>query len=108
MTRIHDNHRQTYEARLVGPMQPNRDDPARAQLLKDARLAAQVAQAVASPALTSALSYLELVSDNVLLPDALRGRAREAALRVAEAAVHLECLPDIIDFQELETQTSPP
>jgi hypothetical protein len=89
-------------------MQPNRDDPARAQLLKDARLAAQVAQAVASPALTSALSYLELVSDNVLLPDALRGRAREAALRVAEAAVHLECLPDIIDCQALETQTSPP
>ena len=93
----------------MGVMQPNRDDPARAQLLKDARLAAQVAHAVASPALASALSYLELVSDNVLLPDMLRGRAREAALRVAEAAVHLECLPDIIDFQELEarTQSSP-
>jgi hypothetical protein len=55
---------------------------------------------VASPALASALSYLELVSDNVLLPDTLRGRAREAALRVAEAAVHLEYLPDIIDDQE--------
>ncbi len=85
-------------------MQPFRHDPARTQLLKDARLAAQVAQAVASPALASALSYLELVSGNVLLPDELRARAREAALRVAEAAVHLECLPDVIQFKEMETQ----
>jgi hypothetical protein len=84
----------------VGPEQPNRDDPARARLLHDARLAAQVALAVASPALTSALDYLELVVDNVLLPETLRGRAREAALRVAEAAVHLECLPDIIGYEE--------
>ena len=82
------------------PVQPNRDDPALAHLLREARLAAQVAHAVASPALTSALSYLELVADNVLLPDALRGRAREAALRVAEAAVHLEYLPDVIELEE--------
>jgi hypothetical protein len=84
----------------VARLQPPGDDPARARLLNDARLAAQVAHAVASPALTSALSYLELVADNVLLPDALRGRAREAALRVAEAAVHLEFLPEVIDLQE--------
>ena len=45
-------------------------------------------------------SYLELVADNILLPDALRGRAREAALRVAEAAVHLEYLPDVIELEE--------
>jgi hypothetical protein len=89
----------------VGPMQPSRDDPARAQLLKDARTAAQVANAVASPALASALGYLELVSGNLLLPDELRIRAREAALRVAEAAVHLECLPDIIEFREHEILT---
>jgi hypothetical protein len=69
-------------------------------VLKDARLAAQVAHAVASPALTSALSYLELVADNALLSDTLRGRAREAALRVAEAAVHLEYLPEVIDFEK--------
>ena len=79
---------------------PYRDDPARAELLHGARLAAQVAHAVASPALASALSYLELVADNVLLPDTLRARAREAALRVAEAAVHLEYLPQIIEFEE--------
>jgi hypothetical protein len=81
-------------------VQPNRDDPTRAQVLKDARLAAQVAHAVASPALTSALSYLELVADNALLSATLRGRAREAALRVAEAAVHLEYLPEVIDFEK--------
>jgi hypothetical protein len=82
-------------------MQPLRDDPARVQLLKDARLAAQGAHAVASPALASALSYLELVTDNESLPDGLRARAREAALRVADAAVHLECLSDVVDFKEL-------
>jgi hypothetical protein len=81
-------------------MHLNGDDPARAQLLKDARLAAQVAHAVASPALASALSYLEIVADNTLLPDTLRGRAREAALRVAEAAMHLEFLPEVVDFQQ--------
>jgi len=81
-------------------MQPIRDDPTRTQLLKDARLAARVAQAVAHPALESALSYLELVSGNALLPDELRSRAREAALRVAEAAVHLECLPEMIEFED--------
>ena len=63
-------------------------------------MAAQVAHAMASPALTSALSYPELVADNSLLPDALRGRAREAALRVAEAAVHLEYLPEVIELEE--------
>jgi hypothetical protein len=72
-------------------------------LLHDARLAAQVAQALASPALASALTYLKLVADNMLLPDTLRGRAREAALRVAEAAVHLEYLPEIIDIEERDT-----
>ncbi len=91
------------EAMRVGPMQPSSDDPAHAQLLKDARTAAQSANAVGSPALASALGYLELVVDNLLLPDQLRIRAREAALRVAEAAVHLECLPDIVEFTELET-----
>ena len=50
----------------VGPVQPNRGDPAHARLLHDARLAAQVAHAVASPALASALSYLKLVADNEL------------------------------------------
>ena len=84
----------------MGPEQPNCDDPERARLFHDARLAAQVAHAMASPALTSALSYLELVVDNVLLPDTLRRRAREAALRLAEAAVHLESLPDIIGYEE--------
>jgi hypothetical protein len=84
----------------VDPLQPNRDNPARAQRLHDARLAAQVAHAVASPALASALSYLELVAGNVLLPDTLRGRARVAALRVAEAAMHLEYLPEVIEFEE--------
>jgi len=87
-------------------MQPIRDDPARAQLLKDARLAAQVAHAIASPALSSALSYLELVSANDALPDELRSRSREAALRVAEAAVHLECLPDLIVFEEASAADS--
>jgi hypothetical protein len=72
-------------------------------LLHDARLAAQVAQALASPALASALAYLKLVADNMLLPDTLRGRAREAALRVAEAAVHLEYLPEIIDIEERDS-----
>jgi hypothetical protein len=83
-------------------MQPLRENPARAQQLKDARLATQVAHTVASPALASALGYLELVSGNVLLPDEIRTRAREAALRVAEAAVHLECLPDCIEFREMD------
>ncbi len=87
----------------MGPLQPNHDDPGRARSLHDARLAAQVAQALASPALASALTYLKLVADNMLLPDTLRVRAREAALRVAEAAVHLEYLPEIIDIEERDT-----
>ncbi len=81
-------------------MQPNREDSGRAQLLQRALLAAQAAQAVASPSLASALAYLGLVSSNLSLPDELRTRAREAALRVAEAAVHLECLPEIPAFTE--------
>lgn len=88
----------------MGATQPLQDHPAQTQLLKDARLAAQVAQSIASPGLASALGYLELVSDNAMLPDTVRSRAREAALRVAEAAVHLECLPDIIEFEEPETR----
>jgi hypothetical protein len=87
-------------------MQPSTDDPLHTQLLRDARTAAQVANAVASPALASALGYLELVADNLLLPDGLRIRAREAALRVAEAAVHLECLPDVIELKEIDTPTA--
>jgi len=87
-------------------MQQNRESPARTQLLRDARTAAQVAHAVAGPALASALGYLQLMSDNGLLPDELRAKAREAALRVAEAAVHLECLPDVIEFSELEPLAS--
>jgi hypothetical protein len=81
-------------------VQAFRDDPVSTQLLKDARLSAQVAHSVASPGLASALGYLELLSGNTELPDELRARAREAAIRVAEAAVHLECLPDIINFSE--------
>ena len=84
----------------MGPVQPFTDDLVSTQLLKDARLAAQVAHSLAGPGLVSALSYLELLSSNAELPDELRARAREAALRVAEAAVHLECLPDLINFQE--------
>ena len=102
MTGVHDNHRLAVEAMRMVSMQPSRDDPARTQLLRDARTAAQVAHAIASPALASALGYLELVADNLLLPDELRIRAREAALRVAEAAVHLECLPDVIEFKKPE------
>jgi hypothetical protein len=74
------------------------EDSARTQSLTDARLAAAVAHSVASPALTAALNYLELLIDNVQLPDELRARAREAALRVAEAAVHLECLPEAFEL----------
>jgi hypothetical protein len=88
------------EATVVGTVQAFGDDPVSTQLLKDARLAAQVAHSVASPGLASALGYLELLSGNPELPDEVRARAREAALRVAEAAVHLECLPDIINFDE--------
>ena len=40
MTRIHDNPVQTEQSTGVAPEQPNRDDPARARLLHDARLAA--------------------------------------------------------------------
>lgn len=87
-------------------MQPFPDNQARQQLLKDARLAAEVAHAIASPALASALGYLELMSGNSFLPDQLRDRAREAALRVAEAAVHLEYLPDVVELTE-QPQTPP-
>ena len=84
-----------------GFMQPSGRAAGRRQVLKDAHRAVQVAHAVASPALTSALGYLELVADNPLLPDEVRAGAREAALRLAEAAVHLECLPEIGAFSEL-------
>src|ERR1700730_11925250 len=87
-------------------MPPSHSGPARSQLLRDARLAAQVAHTVASPALASALGYLELVAWNTSLPDEVRARAREAALRLAEAAVHLECLPDIVEFNELGPQAA--
>ena len=73
------------------------DDPDRTQVLETARLAARTAHEIASPPLVSALGYLASLSDNSLLPVELRYKAKQAALRVAEAAGHLEYLPEVFN-----------
>jgi hypothetical protein len=83
-----------------------RDDLPREQLL-NARLAVQAAHAVAAPSLVSALEFLQSVSANIVLPDELRAEARVAAIRVAEAAMHLETLPDSCAFNALGPQALP-
>jgi hypothetical protein len=87
-------------------MQTFREDLPRAQLLS-ARLAVQAAHEVASPALVAALEELESVSGNPSLPDALRAEAREAGIRVAQAAMHLESLTDSCAFKGLGPQALP-
>jgi hypothetical protein len=83
--------------RGVTPQDELAHDPDRTQVLETARLAARTAHEIASPPLVSALGYLASLSDNSLLPVELRSRAKQAALRVAEAAVHLECLPEVFN-----------
>jgi hypothetical protein len=86
-------------------MQQFRDDPEHAKLLEAARLAAHAAHDIASPVLVSALSYLQPVSANLSLPLDIRDRVRQAAVRVAEAAVHLECLPAIFEAEQADRPT---
>src|SRR5712692_911535 len=81
----------------VTPQDDLADDPDRTQVLETARLAARTAHEIASPPLVSALGYLASLSDNSLLPVELRYKAKQAALRVAEAAVHLEYMPEVFN-----------
>ena len=83
--------------RRVTPKDELANDPERAQVLESARLAVRTAHEIASPPLVAALGYLATLSDNSLLPLDLRYKAKEAALRVAEAAVHLDCLPEVFN-----------
>jgi hypothetical protein len=83
--------------RRVTPKDKLADDTDPAQVLETARVAARTAHDIASPPLISALSYLASLSDNALLPIELRYTAKQAALRVAEAAVHLEYLPEVFN-----------
>jgi hypothetical protein len=75
-------------------------DPERTHAFETARDAARAAHDVASPPMVMALGYLASLSDNSLLPVELRYRAREAALRVAEAALHLDYLPEIFNVED--------
>jgi hypothetical protein len=92
--------------RRVTPTDQPVDDPDRTQILETAQLAARTAHEIANPPLVSALGYLASLSDNSLLPVELRYKAKQAALRVAEAAVHLEYLPEV--FSAYRTATAPP
>jgi hypothetical protein len=83
--------------RRVTPKDKPADDADPAQLLETARVAARTAHEIASRPLVSALSYLASLSNNSLLPIELRYTARQAALRVAEAAVHLAYLPEVFN-----------
>jgi hypothetical protein len=89
--------------RRVTPKDKFADEPDPTQLLETARLAARTAHEIASPPLVSALSYLASLSDNSLLPVELRYKAKQAALRVAEAAVHLEYLPEVFNAYRTAT-----
>lgn len=86
-----------FRFRRVTPKDELAEDPDRTRVLEAARLAACTAYEIASPPMVTALGYLASLSDNSLLPVELRYRAKQAALRVAEAAVHLECLPEVFD-----------
>ena len=86
--------------RRVTPQHELADDPDRTQVLESARLAARTAHEIASPPLVTALGYLSSLSNNALLPVELRYRAKQAALRVAEAVIQLECLPDVFNAED--------
>jgi hypothetical protein len=94
MTGFHDSQARQGQLRCVTPQDQLVDDPECAQVFESARLAARTAHEIASPPLVSALGYLASLSDDSLLPVELRYRAKQAALRVAEVAVQLECLPE--------------
>jgi hypothetical protein len=81
-------------------------DPDRTTVMENARLAARTAHEIAGPPLVSALGYLASLSDNSLLPVELRYRAKQAALRMAEAAIHLECLPEVFNAEHGEGQNA--
>jgi hypothetical protein len=87
-------------------LSPAVHDPERAELLEAARVAAQTAHEIAIPPLVSALGYLASLADNSLLPEEICQRARQATLRVVEAAVHLECLPDVFNAEDQTEQDS--
>jgi hypothetical protein len=91
----------------VTPKDELADDPDATQVLETARLAARTAHEIASPPLVSALGYLASLCDNSLLPVELRYKAKQAALRVAEAAVHLEYLPEVLDAYKMVTRRFP-
>ena len=77
-----------------------RDDPSHSLTLASVRLAVHAAYEISSLPLSGALRYLEMVRAVPLLSDELRERTRETALRVAEAAVHLECLRDLFEMDD--------
>ncbi len=83
------------------------DAPDGTQVLETARRAARTAHEIASPPLVSALGYLASLSDNSLLPVELRYKAKQAALHVAEAAVHLEYLPEVFNAYRTVTGALP-
>jgi hypothetical protein len=90
--------------RRVTPQHELPDDPERAQVFESARLTARTAHEIASPPLVTALGYLSSLSNNTLLPVELRYRAKQAALRVAEAVIQLECLPDVFNAEDCAGQ----
>ena len=92
--------------RRVTPQDQLADDAERKHVLESARLAARTAHEIASPPLVAALGYLTSLSNNSLLPVELRYRAKQAALRVAEAVVQLECLPEAFIAEECTGQFS--
>jgi hypothetical protein len=66
--------------------------------LASARLAARQAHDIARAPLLIGVAFLNLVSSDPRLPRALRDRAREAAFRVAESAMHIEALRDALEM----------
>ena len=82
-------------------------DPERTHVMEIARNAARAAHEIASPPMVVALGYLASLSDNPLLPLELRDRAKEAALRVAEAALHLDYLPEVFGVEDVSQQVVP-
>ena len=95
------------QIKRVTPHEVFADDPERTHVLETARNAARAAHEIASPPMVVALGYLALLSDNSRLPVELRDRAKEAALRVAEAAVQLDYLPEIFNVEDVRQRLVP-
>jgi hypothetical protein len=107
VTEVHDTRSPWAQVKRMTPHEVFASDPERSHVLEIARNTARAAHEIASPPMVVALRYLASLSDNSLLPPELRERAKEAALRVAEAALHLDYLPEVFGAADVNQQVVP-